>query len=224
MSGVRARARVAVGVGTAWLAVVTAGPAVASPANAGPVEVVPLWEAVERLPVAAEDRTGYDRDAFEHWIDVDRDGCNTRREVLIDEAVQAPQVGRRCKLSGGLWYSYYDNVERTDRLDIDHMVPLAEAWDSGARGWTFERRREYANDLGDHRALVAVTDTYNRQKADKDPAQWRPPYEPARCRYYGEWTAIKLRWRLSADPAEKAALTAYTQNCPNDPITITPAP
>ncbi|WP_186319118.1 hypothetical protein [Streptomyces sp. SAJ15] len=93
---------------------------------------ITVREAVAELPVAEEDRTGYWRDAFRHWVDADRDGCSTRNEVLIEEAVTPPMVGARCSLAGGLWHSYYDDVDQASArsLDIDHMVPLAEAWDS----------------------------------------------------------------------------------------------
>ncbi|WP_231929610.1 HNH endonuclease family protein [Micromonospora inositola] len=90
--------------------------------------------------------------------------------------------GAGCALSGGRWYSYYDNTywTITSDLDIDHMVPLAEAWDSGARNWTTSRRQSYANDLGDSRPLVAVTDNVNQAKGDQDPATWMPSYSSAR--------------------------------------------
>ncbi|MFC8841091.1 hypothetical protein ACFT8Q_13405 [Streptomyces griseoincarnatus] len=107
-----------------------------SPASA--VETLPLSEAVNRLPVEAESRDGYDRDAFRHLNTGDdpSDGCNTRAEVLLDEAVEQPTVGSRCRLSGGRWWSYYDQmwVTSASGLDIDHMVPLAESWDGGASG------------------------------------------------------------------------------------------
>lgn len=106
------------------------------PTPAHAVETLPLTEAVSRLPVDAESRDGYDRDAFKHWNSGDdpADGCHTRNEVLIAEAVEPPTIGPRCRLSGGSWFSYYDQAEVTSAsgLDIDHMVPLAESWDSGA--------------------------------------------------------------------------------------------
>ena len=170
----------------------------------------PLRTAVAGLPVATEVRTGYDRDLFPHWIDADGDGCNTRAEVLIAEATTRPSVGSGCSLSGGRWFSYYDGASWTNPsdLDIDHMVALAEAWDSGARSWTTTRRRAFANDLGDGRSLVAVTDDVNQAKGDKDPASWLPPSSSARCRYVTEWVAVKLRWRLTVDSTEKSALTS----------------
>lgn len=183
---------------------------------------LPLYDAIESLPVEEESREGYDRREFRHWIDQDRDGCNTRAEVLKIEAVVAPVQTGRCTLEGGTWYSYYDDVyvDGARGLDIDHMVPLAEAWDSGASAWTPERREAYANDLGDERALVAVTARSNRSKADKDPTDWLPPAEGAVCRYVAEWTAVKLRWELSVDDREQAALTEAATGCPNVPVTV----
>ncbi|SCG74531.1 HNH endonuclease family protein [Micromonospora coxensis] len=182
-----------------------------------------LTTAVAGLPVATEIRTGYSRDLFRHWIDADGDGCHTRNEVLLAEAVSAPTVSGTCTLSGGRWYSYYDNAywTLTGDLDIDHMVPLAEAWDSGARTWTSSRRQAYANDLGDSRPLIAVTDNVNQAKGDQDPATWLPPYASARCRYVNEWVATKIRWRLTVDNAEKSALTSWANNCPNVTISVT---
>ncbi|MFI2764881.1 HNH endonuclease family protein [Streptomyces echinatus] len=198
-----------------------AGAAPARPAAA--VEGVPLHEAVAALPVADENREGYNRlTSFGGWIDADRDGCNTRAEVLLDEAVEAPEISGRCTLTGGLWYSYYDDAYRQSGLDIDHLVPLAEAWDSGASAWTKQERVAYANDLADPVHLVAVTDRYNRQKADKDPADWMPPYEGARCRYITEWVHVKTRYHLSVDPREKDALTAHAAQCPDVPVTTDP--
>jgi hypothetical protein len=200
------------------------GTLIVAPAAADTVST-PLRTAVANLPVATEVRTGYNRDLFPHWIDADGDGCNTRYEVLIAEAVTAPSVGSGCTLSGGRWYSYYDNAYWTvpSDLDIDHFVPLAEAWDSGARNWTTTQRRSFANDLGDFRPLAAVTDNVNQAKGDQDPATWMPPYSSASCRYINEWVAVKLRWRLTVDGAEKSALTSWANSCPNVTITVTRA-
>ncbi len=100
------------------------------------------------------------------------------------------------------------------------MVPLAEAWDSGTRNRTTSRRQSYANDLGDSRPLVAVTDNVNQAKGDQDPATWMPPYSSARCRYINEWVATKIRWRLTRGHREKNALTSWANSCPNVTITV----
>ncbi|MEW2310669.1 HNH endonuclease family protein [Streptomyces sp. NPDC006864] len=186
---------------------------------------LPLADAIKKIPVAEEQRTGYERDAFKHWVDEDQDSCTTRAEVLLAEAVTAPEQGARCTLSGGSWLSYYDEAEVTEarKLDIDHMVPLAEAWDSGAHDWTPERREAYANDLDAERSLVAVTARTNRSKADKDPAAWMPPAQSATCTYLVDWTATKLRWGLSADETEQAALLELAEPCTDSTVEYEPA-
>ncbi|MFE9240474.1 HNH endonuclease family protein [Streptomyces sp. NPDC007007] len=186
---------------------------------------LPLADAIKKIPVAEEQRTGYERDAFKHWVDEDGDSCTTRAEVLLAEAVTAPEQGARCTLSGGSWLSYYDEAEVTEarKLDIDHMVPLAEAWDSGAHDWTPERREAYANDLDAERSLVAVTARTNRSKADKDPAAWMPPAQSATCTYLVDWTATKLRWGLSADETEQAALLELAEPCTDSTVEYEPA-
>ena len=140
---------------------------------------------------------------------------------MLDE--DAPTVGSGCALSGGRWFSYYDGASQTAPadLDIDHMVPLAEAWDSGARSWSSTKRESYANDLGDSRSLVGVTDNVNQTKGDQDVAEWLPQYD--RCRYLREYVAVKLRWRLSVDSAEKSAMTSLGSGCTNSTITVTRA-
>ncbi|MEW1892237.1 HNH endonuclease family protein [Streptomyces sp. NPDC085659] len=191
-------------------------------------EVTKLADAVGLVTVREEDRTGYSRTEFKHWNSGDdkSDGCNTRNEVLIAEAVIAPAVEAGCKLTGGTWRSYYDGQEVTSAgsLDIDHMVPLAEAWDSGASTWTPARREAYANDQGADISLVAVTARTNRQKADQDPADWMPPSPEAQCRYVGEWVATKLRWQLTADVRELEALEVYAEGpCEDTVVRYAPA-
>ncbi|MEV8597606.1 HNH endonuclease family protein [Streptomyces sp. NPDC052012] len=197
------------------------------PFSAHAAETMPLAEAVARLPLGAESRDGYSRGSFRHWnAGADpADGCNTRAEVLIAEAVEAPTVGAGCRLTGGRWFSYYDAIWVTSAsgLDIDHMVPLAEAWDSGASTWSAERREAYANDQGASPSLVAVTARSNRSKADQDPAQWLPPAADAHCRYAAEWVATKLRWTLTIDGAEQSALNDLAAACPDQAVTYEPA-
>jgi hypothetical protein len=197
---------------------------VSAPVHAA--ETLSLAQAIAAVPVADESREGYTRDAFRHWNSGDdlTDGCNTRAEVVLDEAIEPPTVGSRCALSGGLWFSYYDQVWVTSAsgLDIDHMVPLAESWDSGASAWSAQRREAYANDQGAATSLVAVTARSNRSKADQDPAQWLPPAAGVRCRYVAEWVGTKLRWALSADETEVAALAEVAAGCPEQTVTYEP--
>src|SRR5689334_17544925 len=142
----------------------------APPATVLPTTARALAETLlSRVPVAEEDdRAGYDRGLFEHWIDADGDGCNTRCEVLL-----------RQQLPDGGWFSTYDrtHVAHSSDLDVDHVVALAEAWRSGASTWDAARRRDFANDLDEPLALIAVSGSSNRSKSDRDPSSWRPAAE-----------------------------------------------
>ena len=192
--------------------------AAVTPVAAAPAVHVRLRAAVEQLPVARERPAGYARTKFRLWVDADGDCHDTRDEVLAAES--RTKVNAGCDVVRGRWYSYYDRRTWTKAsdVDIDHVVPLKEAWDSGARRWSPQTRERYANDLGDRRTLVAVTDNVNQSKSDRDPAEWLPAYD--RCKYVRQWTAVKIRWRLTVDPAEKATLTRLAQRCPNSWITV----
>ena len=165
------------------------------------------------LVMTADQIGGYSRNLFKHWIDVDKDGCNTRYEVLIAEAIVKPKVGARCYLTGGKWRSPYDGKVFTNPtgLDIDHMVPLAEAWRSGAWAWTAAQRMDFANDLDDSRSLLAVTASLNRSKGDRDVAAWLPI--KAQCNYISNWIAVKWRFDLTVDPVEGEFLQKKITDC-----------
>ena len=170
---------------------------------------------LDGLRVEAEHVGGYDRDLFRHWIDADRDGCDTRREVLIVESTTPVQVGSGCSITGGTWFSAYDGVTTTDAssFDIDHMIPLKEAWDSGAHAWTADRRQAFANDLALAESLIAVSASSNRSKSDRDPAEWMPPRTGYHCTYVISWITVKKEWDLSVDRAEHQKLEQVLANC-----------
>jgi len=176
-----------------------------------------------RVATAADNGAGYNRLAWKHWIDADHDRCDTRKEVLAAESVVKPRLSSTCTVTGR-WYSYYDGKTWTKpaHVDTDHVVPLAEAWRSGAKNqkWTAARRQAYANDLGYAYSLQAVTDNVNQSKGDRDPAQWLPPRAAARCTYAVRWSAIKYRWHLTMDRTEKAAVgRLLSGSCGNTKIT-----
>jgi hypothetical protein len=191
-----------------------------------PAGSLTLAQLLARLATAPEQRTGYDRSLFVHWIDADGDGCDTRREVLIDESLSKVTIGTSCSISGGSWLSLYDGLFFTDPslLDIDHMVPLAEAWDSGAFGWNADRRKRFANDLDVSWSLIAVSASSNRSKGDQDPAEWLPPAASEFCSYLGDWLAVKVRWSLSVDSGERAAISTDITSCPDArrPVVLAP--
>ncbi|MGW3450289.1 GmrSD restriction endonuclease domain-containing protein [Streptomyces sp. NPDC001076] len=109
-------------------------------------------------------------------------------------------------------------------MDVDHLIPLAEVWDSGASAWTAKEREAYANDLDAPRALIAVSAASNRSKADEDPTDWLPPYAPYGCRYVTHWIADKTRYQLTIGPAERTALTERLAACPDQPVTLSTLP
>ena len=180
---------------------------------------------LDGLSVAAEIVGGYDRDLFKHWVDSDGDGCDARREVLIAEAVAAPNVGSGCSLSGGEWLSRYDGKTTSGNgraFDVDHMVPLAEAWGSGAHNWTADRREGYANDLGFADSLIAVSASSNRSKGARDPAEWLPPARGVHCWYAAAWVQVKSRWGLTADQTEADTLRNVLAGCHDDDLSNLP--
>jgi hypothetical protein len=126
----------------------------------------------------------------------------------------------------GTWRSVYDGLTttRASAFEIDHVVPLKEAWDSGAWAWTPARRQGYANDLGDARSLRAVSAASNGAKSDRDPGLWLPPLASFRCTYATDWVAIKVRWRLSVEPAERAALKRILAACPARSVSVNVLP
>lgn len=164
------------------------------------------------LKVKAEQtKYTYSRDYFKHWSDLDSDGCDTRDEVLVQESVT--QIS--CDLAGGAWISKYDGVKSSNpsSFDIDHFVPLKEAWDSGANKWDSDTREKFANDLDYAGSLIAVSASSNRSKSDRDPAQWLPTKAAFKCKYAATWVAVKYRWGLTIDAAEKQVLASILGNC-----------
>jgi hypothetical protein len=179
--------------------------------------------ALNTLKVADEVRTGYKRTLFKHWTSAGN-GCDSRKAVIISEALVKPKVESGCKLVGGEWLSIYDNVKVTDagKLDVDHMVPLAEAWDSGASAWDAAKKEMYANDQTDPRHLIAVTGASNRSKSDQDPAEWMPTNKAYTCEYLTNWVSIKVRWGLSVDKTEKAFILTNLKSCKNTKFSVVP--
>ena len=188
-------------------------PSVTGVSTLGSGEGKDALDMLAGLVVEDEHRQGYDRGLFDHWVDLDGDGCDTRREILLLEATQVVMSATRpCWIVSGEWYSSYDGVwvSSPGQLHIDHVVALAEAWQSGAHLWDAARRAKYANDLA---SLTAVTSTVNRAKGASDPADWTPPNSTRRCEYLRWWVEIKARWQLSVDQREATYLQDGLSDC-----------
>jgi len=175
-------------------------------------------EVLAGLTVAPERPDGYERALFPHWLASGQGACNVREAVLIRDSRSPAQVDPfGCRVVSGDWLSVYDGRTETDpsEIDIDHVVALKEAWDSGAWAWPAARRAAYANDLTDRRSLLAVTAVSNRAKGDKDPTNWLPPLRSDWCRYVGDWIAVKARWGLTVDTSEAGRLrNLLRESCP----------
>jgi hypothetical protein len=189
----------------------SSGSAVAAPPT--PPGAADARTLLASLTVKAEGPlTGYSRTKFPPWI-TQTGACDTREVVLHRDGTNVV-TDRNCHPTSGTWRSPYDGAtwHAAADVDIDHVVPLAEAWRSGASGWTTARRQQFANELSIAQ-LVAVTDNVNQAKGDKDPAQWMPPLAGYRCTYDRMWVWVKHTYGLSVDPAEKSALTATLRSC-----------
>ncbi|MFZ3570791.1 HNH endonuclease family protein [Streptomyces sp. BH097] len=168
-----------------------------------------LGELTEKAEGSSD---GYSRDKFPHWI-TQSGTCNTREEVLKRDGENV-RTGSDCAATSGSWYSEYDGETWTasSDVDIDHIVPLSEAWKSGASSWTNDQRQGFANDLT-RPQLIAVTDNVNQSKGDQDPAEWMPSRTAYTCTYLRMWVQVKHYYKLSVDPAEKSAIQSGLSGC-----------
>jgi hypothetical protein len=188
----------------------------AAPASATPPNIPSAGTAATRLAaltVAAESHAStYNRDLFPHWITISG-ACNTRETVLKRDGTNVV-VNSSCAATSGSWRSPFDGATWTaaSDVDIDHMVPLAEAWRSGAWAWTTSQRQTYANDLGGPE-LWAVTDNVNQAKGDQDPSTWKPSLTSFWCTYARAWIQVKWYYNLTLQSSEKTALTSMLNTC-----------
>lgn len=153
----------------------------------------------------ATSMAGYDRvPRFGRWIDADRDGCNTRAEILERDG-QATIRNEDCIVIDGYWDDPYSGKRLISPgyVQIDHIVPLAEAWRSGASRWTDSKRVVFANDPLN---LISVSGPINQSKGDRDPATWMPPYRASHVPYAARYVAVKAKYRLRVDQRERMSL------------------
>ncbi|MFI6134132.1 HNH endonuclease family protein [Micromonospora sp. NPDC051141] len=165
----------------------------------------------ELTVASAGSMKGYSRSRFPHWRDTGKN-CDVRDTVLQRDGENIKLSG--CNVVGGRWESAYDGVVLTDPsdVDIDHIVPLANAWRSGADEWDDSKRGDFANDQT-RPQLIAVSLRSNRAKGDQDPSQWKPANRSYWCQYAADWVTVKHYWRLTVTSAEKAALTDMLEGC-----------
>jgi Protein of unknown function (DUF1524) len=179
--------------------------------------------AIETLAVKGRAaKTGYDRSSFSHWRDPDRNGCDARNDILRRDltnlVIKSDSNG--CKVLGGALADPYsgkniDFVFGASLVDIDHVVALSNAWQTGAFQFTDEIRLQFANDPLN---LLAVSASLNRQKGDGDAATWLPPTKSYRCQYVARQIAVKKKYGLWVTKPEKVAISALLVKCPKEEI------
>jgi hypothetical protein len=196
-----------------------------------PVRPVPpgtAAAALETLAVkgrAAKDN--YDRSAFgQAWLDVDRNGCDTRNDILRrDLADTAFTEGSRCRVAGGTFQEPYTGrvitfrrgAESSKDVQIDHVVALGDAWQKGAQQLTAEQRQHLANDPLN---LIAVDGQANQDKSASDAATWLPPNKAFRCHYVARQISVKAAYQLWVTPAEKEAMVRILSACPQQQTVV----
>ena len=157
----------------------------------------------------------YDRDEWKHWTDADADGdCqDARNEALVAESRTrvSYRTDRRCRVSAGEWLAPYTSTVVTDptKLDIDHMVPLGNAHQSGAWNWSAQQKEQYANYLRDPQNLIAVTASANRSKGARGPEEWKPENRSYWCQYAIDWVTIKDTLNLTVTQGVKGGEKLY---------------
>ena len=167
--------------------------------------------ALSQIKIENENRVNkYLRSDYKHWVDADVDGCDTRREVLVRDSNLSIE---NCFSNDGEWYSIYDGIKITDarKIDIDHVVALAEAHRSGAWRWDIDKKKKFANDLDSPWSLRPVSSVSNRYKSDKDASKYKPTH--GLCEYTYSVIITKWRWSLSIDAVEKRSLVNNLKRC-----------
>lgn len=196
-----------------------------------PVRPVPDGSAVElleTLPVKGRaSGTNYERSAFgQAWLDVDRNGCDTRNDILRRDLAGASFTeGSRCRIGAGSFQEPYTGraiefrrgAESSKAVQIDHVVALGDAWQKGAQQLTAEQRQHLANDPLN---LVAADGQANQDKGASDAASWLPPNKAFRCHYVARQISVKAAYGLWVTPAEKDAMKRILDACPGQPTVV----
>lgn len=196
-----------------------------------PVPSGPAAALLDTLPVKGRaGRDNYDRSAFgQAWLDVDRNGCDTRNDILRRDLADAEfTTESSCRVAGGTFREPYTGRQLTFRrgaesskaVQIDHVVALGDAWQKGAQQLTPAQREHLANDPLN---LIAVDGPANRDKSASDAATWLPPNRAFRCHYVARQVSVKAAYRLWVTPAEKDAMKRVLATCPGQQAIIAEA-
>ena len=176
--------------------------------------------ALNKLPVKGRaPKSGYSREQFPHWKDPDKNGCDARNDILKRDLTKVvfKEGTNNCKVVSGALLDPYSNKSITfdlnksaSTIDIDHVVALSNAWQTGAFQLTLTQRTNFANDPLN---LLAVDYKLNRQKGDGDAATWLPPYKSYRCTYVARQVSVKAKYKLWVTAPEKTAISKLLEGC-----------
>ncbi|WP_179199741.1 HNH endonuclease family protein [Streptomyces sp. NRRL B-24572] len=199
--------------------------------SSGGTEGAPATPAAPGTALAAVDtltvkgrapKTGYAREKFgRSWVDVDKNGCGTRDDILKRDLTGVRFTDGHCKVaSGTLTDDPYTGttvryVRGRSQVDIDHVVALSDAWQKGAQKWDGETRRRFANDPLN---LLAVDAATNRRKSDGDAATWLPPNSAYRCTYVARQIAVKKKYGVWVTAGERDAMKRVLHACPQQKL------
>jgi hypothetical protein len=193
-----------------------------SSSSSSGVDVKKVRAKLEKLEVKGRaPKTGFDRDKFgPAWADVDRNGCDTRNDILkrdLEDETFKPGTHDCIVLTGvlddpysGKTIKFKRGQDTSSKVQIDHLVPLSDAWQKGAQQWSAAKRKEFANDPLN---LLAVDGPLNSQKGDSDAATWLPPRRAYWCPYVARQIEVKAKYELWVTQAEKAAMEGILDKC-----------
>lgn len=205
--------RIAVTLGIAGLALTGVSVPTHADIPPGPDPGTARSELAKLTVASPHSMDGYSRDKFDIWAK-QPDGCTTRQDVLKRDGKGVHEGSDGCQPTSGSWYSAYDGTTVTDvpKATIDHMVPLADAWRSGADKWSSDQRAKFGNDLTDPQ-LVVASESSNESKSDQDPSQWKPENKSFWCTYAEDWVGVKYKFQLNVTSSEKSALSDMLAPC-----------
>lgn len=200
---------------------ISSSTAVSAKPQATAIQVVRQLLVKGRAP-----KTGYSRAQFgQAWADENHNGCDTRNDILNrDLTAKVFRINtHECVVLSGILHDPYSGTEihfvrgriTSQEVQIDHIVSLSNAWQTGAFKLSIETRTRLANDPLE---LLAVKGSLNSQKSDGDAATWLPPLKSYRCAFVARQVAVKAKYGLWLTKPEKDAILGILAKCPNQPI------
>jgi Domain of unknown function (DUF1994). len=180
------------------------------------IDYAAVQSRLDSIRVEEEMRRGYVREEWPHWLTLNSKCLNTREQVLIRDSAEPVTLSPTgCTIEAGVWHDPYtgETFNSPRQVDIDHRVPLEEAYASGGYDWPREKRAAYANDMTDPLTLITVSAAANRAKGSKGPEEWLPPRQDYICAYVADWIAVKARWQLSMDERERVTVGNIIADC-----------